>query len=82
MSISSRTDFDQLVPDPQARVELGNVTAMTFWRWDRDPAMAELGWSPPVKIGRRNYRSRRMLEAVKANLISAAAERSKAGGAA
>ncbi|HZN30466.1 MAG TPA: hypothetical protein VFB88_14000 [Xanthobacteraceae bacterium] len=68
-------DFDQLVPDPQARAELGNVTAMTFWRWDRDPAMAELGWSPPVKIGRRNYRSRRVIERVKAALIEQAMKR-------
>jgi hypothetical protein len=36
--------------------------------WDRDPRLAELGWEPPVKIRRRNYRRRRPLEKFKAAL--------------
>jgi hypothetical protein len=46
---------DELVPDPQVAREF-NVTLMTLWRWDRDPKLAELGWEPPVKIRKRNYR--------------------------
>jgi hypothetical protein len=69
------SDFDERVPDAQARRELGGVCSMTFWRWDRDPTMAELGWSPPVKIGGRNYRSRRTIEQVKAALFRSAIER-------
>jgi hypothetical protein len=58
---------DELVPDPQVAREF-NVTLMTIWRWDRDPRLAELGWEPPVKIRRRNYRRRRSLEKFKAAL--------------
>ena len=28
---------DTLVPDPQVQKEFG-VTAMSIWRWDRDPS--------------------------------------------
>ena len=41
---------------------------MTIYRWDHDPAKRALGWPPKVKIGPRNYRNRRQLEAFKANL--------------
>jgi hypothetical protein len=58
---------DELVPDPQVAREF-NVTLMTLWRWDRDPRLAELGWEPPLKIRRRNYRRRRPLEKFKAAL--------------
>ena len=55
---------DELVPDPQVAREF-NVTLMTLWRWDHDPKLAELGWEPPVKIRKRNYRRRRRLEKFK-----------------
>jgi hypothetical protein len=58
---------DELVPDPQVAREF-NVTLMTLWRWDRDPKLAELGWEPPVKIRKRNYRRRRPLENFKVAL--------------
>jgi hypothetical protein len=64
MSIST-FDFDQLVPDPQVRRELGGISAMTLWRWDRHPDKAPPGWESPVKIGKRNYRRRSAVEAVK-----------------
>jgi hypothetical protein len=71
-------DFDSLVPESQARRELGDVSAMTFWRWDHFPERAPPGWELPAKIGQRNYRSRRMLEAVKENLARAAQQRARA----
>ena len=61
---------DELVPDAQVAHEF-NVTLMTLWRWDHDPRLAELGWEPPVKIRRRNYRRRQPLEKFKVALRKA-----------
>jgi hypothetical protein len=58
-------NFDRLVPDPKARLELGGISAMTFWRWDHEPERAPPRWEAPVKIGKRNYRRRSAIEAVK-----------------
>ena len=33
---------DTLVPDPQVQKEF-SVTAMSIWRWDRDPELIALG---------------------------------------
>jgi hypothetical protein len=57
---------DELVPDPQVCKEFG-ITAMTLWRWDRDP---ELDFPPPVKIRKKNYRSRQLLEQFKQRVIT------------
>ena len=54
-------DHDTLVPDPQVQKEFG-VTAMSIWRWDRDPELIELGWPPPIRIRFRKFRSRNALE--------------------
>lgn len=62
---------DELVPDSKVAKEFGR-SLITFYRWDRDPNKAALGWPPPVKIGQRNYRSRKMLEEFKARLIKTA----------
>ena len=48
---------DTLVPDPQVQKEFG-VTAMSIWRWDRDPELIKLGWPPPIRIRSRKFRSR------------------------
>jgi hypothetical protein len=56
---------DEFVPDPQVQAEFG-VTAMTLWRWERDPA---LGFPPAIYIKTRKYRIRRLLEAFKARLL-------------
>jgi len=66
--------YESLVPDSQAMAELGGVTSMTFWRWDNNPDKAPLGWQRPVKLGRRNFRTRSMIEAVKASLLRQALE--------
>ena len=62
---------DHLVPDPQVWREFG-VTAMTIWRWTHNRA---LGFPPPMKINRRNFRSRRALEEFKARLLRDASAR-------
>ena len=54
-------DHDTFVPDPQVQKELG-VTAMSIWRWDRDPELIKLGWPPPIRIRSRKFRSRIALE--------------------
>jgi hypothetical protein len=48
---------DTLVPDPQVQKEFG-VTAMSIWRWDRDPELIKLGWPPPIRIRSRNQEGR------------------------
>jgi hypothetical protein len=66
---------DEMVPDRKMRAEL-HVSAMTVWRWDRDPALAALGWPPLIRIAGgkvgRKYRSRFQLENFKANLVQRA----------
>jgi predicted DNA-binding transcriptional regulator AlpA len=56
---------DQFIPDPEVWREFG-ITPMTGWRWSRDP---RLGFPPVIKIGRRNFRSRKQLEAFKSRLL-------------
>jgi hypothetical protein len=58
------SEADQLVPDPTVCREFG-VSAMTLWRWDRDPQLAKLGWPPPIEIRKRKFRLRSRLEAFK-----------------
>jgi hypothetical protein len=54
-----------LVPDPQVWREF-NICSMTLARWTADPT---LGFPPPLKINGRNFRSRRLLEKFKADLL-------------
>lgn len=71
---------DELVPDPQVIRELG-ITAMSLWRWDRDPMLIAAGWPPPIRIRSRKFRSRRALEAFKAAMFRRAiAQRADTGG--
>ena len=64
---------DTLVPDPQVQKEFG-VTAMTIWRWDRDPELIKLGWPPPIRIRSRKFRSRIALENFKGVMARRAIE--------
>ena len=64
--MSSPLVQDELVPDPQVCKEFG-ITAMTLWRWDHDP---ELDFPPPVKIRKKNYRSRHLLEQFKQRMVT------------
>ena len=59
---------DEFVPDPQVWREFG-ITSMSGYRFDRRP---ELGFPPPIRIGKRKYRSRKQIEAYKQRLIAAA----------
>jgi hypothetical protein len=45
---------------------------MSIFRWDRDSRMIELGWPPRVMLNQRGYRSRKLLEKFKANLMARA----------
>ena len=65
---------DELVPDPKVQKEFG-ISAMTLRRWDDDP---KLNFPPAIKIKTRKYRSRRALDAFKAELLrKAIADRNK-----
>lgn len=59
---------DEYVADAVVGRELGGVSPMSIWRWDRDPEMIALGWPPPVQIRKRKYRSRQKIEKFKAAL--------------
>jgi hypothetical protein len=77
--ITLKEEADQLIPDPRVCVELG-VTAMTLWRWDRNPELIALGWALAVYINKRKYRSRRQLERFKAAMMRRGIEnRDRAG---
>jgi hypothetical protein len=71
---SSQDVPDEMVPDREVRHEFGDVSPMCLWRWDRDEALAALGWPPPVKIRKRNFRPRKALEDFKAALQRQALE--------
>jgi predicted DNA-binding transcriptional regulator AlpA len=66
---------DSLVPDPVVWDECG-VTKMTGWRWTNDK---KLNFPPPIKIRNRCFRSRRLLEEWKADLLRKAIA-ARAGG--
>jgi hypothetical protein len=67
-SDSSAAKHKEFVPDTQVGREF-NVTAMTLWRWDRDPVLESLGWPKPIKIRKRNFRCRHSLEAFKERML-------------
>jgi predicted DNA-binding transcriptional regulator AlpA len=62
---------DSLIPDPQVCREFG-VSAMTLWRWERDP---DLNFPTRITVRRRNYRSRQEIEKFKARLLRGAIAR-------
>jgi len=62
---------DVWVPEGTVCAELG-LTSMSLWRYDRDAKMIALGWPLPIKMNRRKFRSRRALDAFKANLAALA----------
>jgi hypothetical protein len=62
---------DSLVPDPVVWRELG-ISAMTGWRWTRDP---NLRFPAAIQIRKRNFRSRRGIEAFKQRMLRDAMER-------
>jgi hypothetical protein len=65
-------EHDALVADNIARQECGDISRMCVWRWDRDSDMISLGWPPRIELNGRGYRSRKALEAFKANLMKRA----------
>jgi hypothetical protein len=66
---------DEFVPDPLVCKEF-HITAMTLWRWDQDD---ELEFPPQIKIRKKNYRSRLLLEQFKQQVVATAiAARKKA----
>ncbi|MGY3690706.1 hypothetical protein ACVIGA_000786 [Bradyrhizobium sp. USDA 3240] len=58
---------DQWVAEQDVCAEL-SLTSMSFWRYDRDQKMMELGWPPAIRLNGRIYRSRRALDLFKTNM--------------
>jgi hypothetical protein len=63
-----------LIPDSEIRRDL-NLSRMSLWRWDRDPAMAAIGWPPAVRINDRNHREADKYEEFKSRLARVAISR-------
>jgi hypothetical protein len=61
-------EVEALIPDPEVFREL-SITAMTAWRWDRDPRMANLGWPPAIYRGRYKFRDSNQYRKFKASLL-------------
>src|SRR5262245_31538880 len=72
--------IDVFVPDTVLLQEL-SVTAMSVWRWDNDPHMVAMGLPPPIRLGRRKFRSRAAIEKFKRALIQRALDERARGGA-
>jgi len=54
------TDEDDVyLSTASQRKRYGNISAMTLWRWERDP---RLNFPPAIDINGRKYRSLRALE--------------------
>lgn len=66
------SSYEQLVPDSQAAMELGGVSAVTMWRWTKNET---LGFPKQIKINGRNYRKRSELEAFKQRMTETSMER-------
>lgn len=60
---------DDLVADTQVRKEFGGISSMSLWRWDRDP---KLGFPKKYQIRKRNFRSRKEIEAFKRTVLEQA----------
>jgi len=66
---------NRLEAHKRAGCEEFNISAMTLWRWDRDPELAALGFPPPVTIRKRKFRVRKQLKAFKRTLLRRAIAR-------
>jgi predicted DNA-binding transcriptional regulator AlpA len=51
----SPDDEDTFIPDRETRRICGGVSAMTIWRWERNP---DLEFPKAVKINGRKYRNK------------------------
>jgi predicted DNA-binding transcriptional regulator AlpA len=54
--------FEDLIPDREVLFRL-NISPQTLWRFTYEPRYRDLAFPAVVKIGRRNFRSRRAIEA-------------------
>ena len=65
---------DEFITDATVCAEF-NITKMTLWRWDQSP---DLDFPAAIHIEGRKYRSRRMIEEFKREMVRRAlAERSR-----
>jgi hypothetical protein len=68
---SDDVEVGALIPDAAVFADLA-ISAMTGWRWDRDPRMIALGWPVPIYRGRYKHRDQNQYRKFKANLLQQA----------
>ena len=66
------TRLGDLIPDAEARRQLGDPSEMTWSRWEADK---ELGLPPAVVIRRRKHRFQNQIDAFKQRLLLDALKR-------
>jgi hypothetical protein len=57
-----------LISDTDIRKDLGGLSRMAVWRWDKDPRMRVLGWPAAEIIKGRKYRDAEKYEAFRGRL--------------
>jgi hypothetical protein len=57
-----------VISDSDIRRDLGGLSRMSIWRWDRSAEMTALGWPPPVNINGRNHRDAEQYERFRGRL--------------
>ena len=63
---------DILIPDAEARRQLGDPSEMTWSRWEKDP---ELGLPPTIVVRRRKHRFQGAINEMKQRLLLDALKR-------
>jgi DNA-binding transcriptional MerR regulator len=58
--MSNTTESDPLIPASKVRKDLGGVSDVTLWRWEKKGAIP-----PPVRINNRRYWRLSVVEAMK-----------------
>jgi hypothetical protein len=57
-----------LISDTDIRRDLGGLSRMAIWRWDRDSSMAKIGWPPPELVNGRKHRNAEKYESFRGRL--------------
>lgn len=57
---ADKKDTDPLLRSSVYRIQLGNISPVTEWRWVKKGILP-----PPIKINKRNYQPQSVIERVK-----------------
>lgn len=62
--LATSQDYDPLITATEARKECGDVSGVTFWRWERDGVIP-----PAIRINKRKYWPRSVIQRVKTGAL-------------